>query len=439
MAGVLERLGLHRPALRAWALYDWANSAFVTVIITAVFPPYFQHVADGSLDGPVATSRYAWATTVALAAVAVLAPILGAVADHAPVKKKLLATFLGLGVGATAALFFVHEGDWVLGLVAFGLANVGVAGSFVFYDALLPHIASAEEVDRVSTAGYALGYLGGGVILAGCLAIIQMPEIVGLSDAGAASRVSFLAVAVWWVLFSIPLFRRVPEPAVRLARPPDRRVLGQALKGLLATLRELRRFRSAFVMMIAFLVYNDGIQTIIRMAAIYGAEIGIDRGTLIAAILVVQLVGIPCTFAFGQLAAWIGPKRAVLVAVAVYGVIALVGWRMDSAAEFWVLAILVGLVQGGAQALSRSLFASLIPKAKSSELFGLFAVFEKFAGIFGPAVFGLAVSLTGSSRDAILSVIAFFVVGGLLLSRVDVEAGRAAARAADAEALRAER
>lgn len=428
---LLERLGLHRPELRGWTLYDWANSAFVTVIITAVFPPYFQWVAASELDAAVATSRYAWATTAALAVVAVLAPVLGAVADHAPVKKKMLGLFLGIGVAATGAMFLVQRGDWELGLVTFALANLGAAGSFVFYDSLLPHIASPDEVDRVSTAGYALGYLGGGILLAGCLAGISAPQWFGLPDAAAASRWSFLAVAVWWAVFAIPLFRRVPEPAVVLSPLPRRALVGATFRQLLNTLRELRAYPQALWMMIAFLIYNDGIQTIIRMAAIYGAEIGIEQGTLIAAILVVQFVGIPCTFAFGQLADRIGTKPAVLLGVAVYAVIAVIGWRMHSAKEFWVLAILIGLVQGGCQALSRSLFASLIPKAKSSELFGLFAVFEKFAGIFGPAVFGLAVTLTGSSRDAILTVILFFVLGGALLLRVDVGAGRAAAQEVD--------
>lgn len=404
----------------------------MTVVITAVFPPWFLATAEGSLDRAAATARFAYATTAALVAVAVLAPVLGALADHAPVKKKLLGAFMGVGVAATAAMFLVREGEWGFALATFALANLGVAGSFVFYDALLPHIATPDEVDRVSTAGYAIGYLGGGILLAACLVVIQAPTTFGLDDAGEAARWSFLAVAVWWAVFSIPLFLRVPEPRVALARPAGASLIGTTFRGLAHTLRELSRFRQALLMMVAFLIYNDGIQTIIRMAAIFGAEIGIDRGTLIGAILVVQFVGIPCTFAFGQLAARIGAKRAVLLGVAVYGAIALIGWSMESAWQFWTLALLVGLVQGGTQALSRSLFASLIPKAKSSEMFGLFAVFEKFAGIFGPMLFGLAVSLTGSSRHAILSVLLFFAVGGALLFRVDVDAGRRAAEDANA-------
>ncbi len=429
---LLERLGLQRPPLRAWALYDWANSGFVTVIITAVFPPWFMAIAEGSIDRSTATARFAYGTTASLVAVAVLAPILGAVADHAPVKKKLLGAFMGLGVAATAAMFLVGQGQWAFALATFALANVGVAGSFVFYDALLPHIASPDEVDRVSTAGYAIGYLGGGVLLAGCLVVLQSPATFGLADAGAAARWSFLAVAVWWAVFAIPLFRRVPEPAITLTRPEGVGLVRATFQGLGRTLRQLSRHRQALLMMVAFLIYNDGIQTIIRMAAIFGAELGIGQGSLIGAILTVQFVGIPFTFVFGQLAGRIGAKRAVLIGVAVYALIAVIGWSMRSAWQFWVLALLVGLVQGGTQALSRSLFASLIPKAKSSEMFGLFAVFEKFAGIFGPLLFGAAVSLTGSSRHAILSVILFFLVGGALLMRVDVEAGRAAAREADA-------
>ena len=288
-------------------------------------------------------------------------------------------------------------------------------------------------MDRVSTAAYAIGYLGGGILLLLNLAWILSPTTFGLPDTVAAIKLSFISVAAWWVVFSIPLFRRVPEPAaVQEAdeRPGLNPVLA-AVTRLLETFRELRGYRQAFLMLVAFLLYNDGIQTIIRMAAIYGTEVGIDRNAQIMAFVIVQFVGVPCAFLFGALAGRVGAKPAILGALGVYIGISVLGYFMKSAWHFFALAFLVGMVQGGCQALSRSVFARMIPKHKSSEYFGFFSVFEKFAGVAGPLVFALSVSAFGSSRAAVLSVILFFVAGGLVLTRVDVAEGEAqAARAA---------
>jgi UMF1 family MFS transporter len=428
--GLLSRVGLNRRELRAWAMYDWANSAFQCTIITAVFPVYYSTVAARGLAGAEATARFATATTIALTFIALISPVLGAYADFAGAKKRMLAGCMGVGVLATASMVFIGAGDWRLAEWLFVLANIGISGSFVFYDSLLPHIAADDEMDRVSSAGYALGYLGGGVLLLINLLWILKPHWFGLADSGIASRLSFLSVAIWWVAFSIPLFRHVPEPPTK----PDADAMraGGPLKAsviqLVDTIREFRSYRQAALMLLAFLIYNDGIGTIIRMAGLYGAELKLPDSALIGAIVMVQFVGIPFAFLFGQLAAWIGAKRASFLSLIVYVVISIVGYRMTEAWQFYLLAFLVGTVQGGSQALSRSLFATMVPRHKSSEFFGFFAVFEKFAGIFGPALFAVTVSLTGSSRQAILSVIAFFVVGAILLAMVDVEAGQRAAR-----------
>ncbi len=432
---ILERLGLHRPELRAWAMYDWANSAFMVTIVTAVFPIYFSSVAAADLDPATASFRFAVTTAVALAFVAVLAPVLGALADFAGIKKKMLGACVGLGVVATACMFFIQRGDWVLAALLFAFANIGVTSSLVFADSLLPHVARPDELDRVSTAGYALGYLGGGLLLLVNLAWIQRPELFGLSGAALASRLSFVSVAVWWAGFSIPLFRKVSEPARTLEADEGagESAVRASFVRLGGTLRELRGYRQAFVMLLAFLIYNDGIGTIIRMATTFGTEIGLEQGDLIAAVVLVQFVGVPFAFVFGQLAARIGAKRAIFLSLAVYTVISGLAYGMTTAAEFYVLALLVGMVQGGSQALSRSLFASMVPRHKSAEFFGFFGVFEKFAGIAGPSVFAVMILVTGSSRGAILSIVTFFVVGGFLLSRVDVEEGRRAARRAEAD------
>ncbi len=434
----LARLGLDRPELRAWAMYDFANSAFLTVIISSVFPVYFAAIAAPELSESVATRTHALATAIGMAVIAVLSPYLGALGDYTGRSKRLFAAFLGLAVAATAAMVLVDMGDWRLGAALFVAANIGAAGSFVFYDAMLPHIASRDEMDRVSSAGYALGYVGGGLALLATIVLIRNPGMIGLTPGTAPVRVSFLGVAVWWAVFSIPFFRRVPEPPRMLESDETGsrgavRTLMAAHRRLLETFHALRAHRDAFVLLLAFVLYNDGIGTIIRMAAIYGKEVGIGDADLVGALLVVQFVGIPCAFGFGALTRFLPAKRAVLLALAVYVGITIFAANMKTARDFWVLAILVGAVMGGAQALSRSLFANMIPRHKSAEFFGFFGVAEKFAGIFGPLLFWGVSTWTGSSAIAVLMIAGFFVAGGVLLLFVDVERGGAAARASDLE------
>src|SRR5918995_6628353 len=440
-SSLLSRVGLDRPELRAWAMYDWAASSMQTTIMVAVFPIYFVKVAGAGLAESGATQRLATVNTLALIVIALFSPILGAMSDYRGTKKRLLALFMLIGVVAVLGMFFVGRGDLGLASSLFTLSLIGVAGSFVFYEALLPHLARHGEMDRVSTAGYALGYVGGGVLLALNLAWIQRPDWFGLpsgaglspSEATLPVRLAFLSVAAWWVIFSLPLFRRVPEPAPRL-EPDERRgenPVKMAFVRLAETFRELRSYRNAFLMLLAFLIYNDGIQTIIKMATAYGTELGIGQNALIGAILLVQFVGIPCSFLFGMLAGRIGAKPALFIGLSAYTVISLLGYFMRTGTHFYALAALVGMVQGGTQALSRSLFASMIPQHKSGEFFGFFSVFEKFAGIFGPLIYAGTIAVTGSSRNAILSIIVFFIVGAILLWPVDVAEGQRIARAAN--------
>jgi UMF1 family MFS transporter len=437
LSSLLSRVGLDRPELRAWAMYDWAASAMQTTIMVAVFPIYFVKVAGAGLAEGGATQRLATVNTLALVIIALLSPILGAISDYRGTKKRFIAGFMALGVAAILGMFFIHRGDIGLASALFTLSLVAVAGSFVFYEALLPHIARPGEIDRLSSAGYALGYVGGGILLALNLAWIQRPDWFGLPSGPGLSeaqatlpvRLAFISVAVWWMVFSLPLFRRVPEPPPRLE--PDEHLgenpVKMAFVRLAETFRALRSYRQAFLLLLAFLIYNDGIQTIIKMATAYGTEIGIGQSALIGAILLVQFVGIPCSFLFGMLAGRIGAKRALFLGLLVYTGISVLGYFMTTATHFYLLAGLVGTVQGGTQALSRSLFARMIPQHKSGEFFGFFSVFEKFAGIFGPLIFAGTIAATGSSRNAILSVIGFFVVGGALLYFVDVEEGQRAA------------
>jgi UMF1 family MFS transporter len=436
----LDRLGLHRPELRAWALYDVANSAWITTVMTAVFPDFFVALGKGAgLADAVARSRFAFASSVAVVLTGLVGPLLGAVADFRGNKKGFLAAFVAAGVAATAAMTFISSGNWIFALATFVLGKVAVMSSLAFYNSLLPSVARPDEVDRVSTAGFALGYLGGGFLLVVNLAMIAAPQRFLLPDTGTAVRFAFLTVAVWYALFSLPLFRRVKEPVRRLqsGESDAESVLKVAVRRLATTFRELRAHRDAGLLLLAFLVYNDAVNTIIAMAVIFGGEIGIPLPAMMTTLVVVQLVGVPFSFLFGLLADRVGAKRAIFLALGVYSAISVYAFALRTATQFLVMGVLVGTVQGGAQALARSLFASMIPRHKAGEMFGFFGVFDRFGGAIGTFVFGVVLATAGSSRPAILTLIVFFAVGALLLARVDVERGRRLAREAEAGAREA--
>jgi UMF1 family MFS transporter len=637
----------------AWTMYDWANSAFATTILAAVLPIYFSQEAGATLPSEaVATSYWSYGLSISLLIIAILAPILGTISDVMRGKKRFLAVFAGLGIVSTALLVFVGTGDWILASILAILGRIGFNGANSFYDALLPHVARSDDQDRVSTLGYAMGYLGGGILLlVNILMIFYLPGTWG-------ARLSFLSVAIWWAAFSIPLFILIPEPpAAPVTHEAGQGILAVSFKRIRDTLRDIQQYRELFKFLVAFLIYNDGIGTIIGVAAIYGSELGFATIELILALLLVQFVGIPYSLVFGRLPsannphrpfflafvlfnlfalpatgilaarllpanisgaplprfentaasfgegiysvsqseinlqgswtqtqipasvlggeskvyadsvepgaylefpfngqkfsllhsagpdhgiwaveidgaplldedtgepvvidaysptlryevrfsgqtdmpgehvlrirstgerspnsqgirlslatvevlpgirqsnllmviglivvvelvglllAWLTGKplfgrlanrldtqRSVLLALVMYAMIAVWGFFLDSVVEFWFLAWMVSIVQGGSQALSRSLYAGMSPASKSGEFFGLFGIMEKFSAIIGPLLFGLAGSLFGSSRPAVLSLIVLFILGGYLLMRVDVEAGRKAAQAED--------
>jgi UMF1 family MFS transporter len=419
----------YKKIVNAWVMYDWANSAFATTIMAGFMPVYFAAMAtESGLTDQQATSAWGYVTTIALLIVALLAPGMGAMADRMGGKKKFLTAFAVIGAIASILLFLPHGDMYRLGGAIYILSNIGFAGANIFYNALLPHVAKKEDIDQVSTRGYAMGYLGGGILLVINALMAMFPEMFGIPDIGMATRLSFVSVGIWWFVFSIPLWRHVPEPQVVAEEKMN---FGEALRtgfGEMAkTFNKIKTYPEAFKLLLAFWLYNDGIGTIMKMATVYGAEIGIERDLMIGALALVQFVGIPFSFLFGTLAKKIGTKTSILAGLGIYTLISIGGYFMNTAVHFWILAFMVGLVQGGTQALSRSLFGAMIPKKRSGEFFGFFSMSDKFAGIVGPLVFALAGTLTGTSRFGIVSLVIFFIGGGLLLMKVDPERGKAQA------------
>ncbi len=424
--GWLEALALGRPELRAWVLYDWAVCGWQTVILTAIFPIYFHDVAGAELPEGSATVRFATATALSVTVVAVAAPLLGTLADRIAARKTMLALCLTAGVLATASMALIRRGDLTLATVAFVVAYIGASGSLVFYDSLLPHVARQDEVDRVSTIGHALGYLGGGILLGLELGWLALAKGFGHSlygsDPAAPVRWVFLTVAAWWLAFAIPLFVQVREPAADRRRS-ERGRLANTLQRTRALMANVFYHRQAALMLIAFLVYQAGVETIQKMAAMFGKDVGLSDAGLLTTILLVQFVGIPFAILFGMLADRIGAKASILIALTAYGLASIIGFFLTTLTQFVLIALLVAMVRGGCQALSRSLFARLVPPSDASAYFGLFAVAEKIAGAVGPGIFAVVVATTGSSHHAVGALLAFFVVGGGLLSRVRVAKG----------------
>jgi UMF1 family MFS transporter len=419
--------------INAWCMYDWANSAFATTIMGALFPPFYRAlVTESGLAENTATAYWGYTTSIALLVIALIAPVLGAIADYTGGKKRYVAFFAGLGILATAAFVLIGTDTWLLASILYIGGNVGFAGSIVFYDSLLPHIAQKGDIDQISTKGFALGYVGGGILLVINVLWVMKPEMFGMPDLAFALRASFFSVSVWWGLFSIPLFRHVPEPPAARETGPAIHPVKAGFLRLATTFREITRYKQLLSFLIAFWIYNDGIGTIIKMATAYGDEIGIELTDMIIALIIMQFLGIPFSFLFGTLAKKMGTKRSILLALGVYTVISIGGYFMSTATHFYVLAFLVGTVQGGSQALSRSLYGAMVPKHKTAEFFGFFSTSSKFAGIAGPLLFGVVSQIAGQSRLSIVSLIVFFIVGGLLLTRVDVEKGIRVAQATTA-------
>lgn len=417
---------MDRKAVRGWVMYDWANSAYATTMIAAVLPIFYTDVAANTLDKTTATSYWGYTQSIAMLLVAVMAPVLGAAADLSGSKVRFLRFFCYVGVLSCLLFVFVRPGNYGMASLLSILGMLGFSGGNTFYDALLPDLVPPEKRDYVSARGYAYGYIGGGILLALNLAMIQKPGYFLLPDSLTGTYVSFVSVGVWWFLFSLPLFRHVKDRPV----PTRWTIVHYAKAGFSRTwqtLKEISAYPELAKFILAFWFFNDGINTIITMAAIYGREIGIGTGDLITALLITQFVGIPFTLLFGKLAERLGSKTSLYLSLAIYVVIVILGSFMQTALHFYLLGFLVGFVQGGSQAIARSIYSNLVPPDRSAEFFGFLNVSSKFASIFGPFAFALIGHLTSSSRAGILILVLFFILGIFLLTRVDLAKGRAEA------------
>jgi len=416
-----------RRKIISWALYDWANSAFAITVMSAFFPLFLKQYWSTGADATLTTFRLGLANSIGGIAIALLSPILGAIADQAGTRKRYLILFAAMAIVMTAGLSFAARGEWVLAVALYVLASIGFSGSNSFYDALLVSVASEPKLHQVSCLGFALGYLGGGLLFALNVAMTLWPARFGLADASEAMRLSFGMVAAWWAIFSIPLLIFVKEPGVA-GRLSGWAAVSAGARRLAATLRQAGRLRIVLLFLVAYLLYIDGVGTVARMAMDYGMAIGFDEKKLIVALLITQFVGLPATIAFGYLGARFGAKAGIYIGLGVYIAATLWGYAMQHVWEFYALAVAIGLVQGGVQSLSRSLFARIMPAARAGEFFGFYNMLGKFAVVIGPLLVGSAALATGSSRAAILVILALFIAGGALLYFVDEDAGARVAR-----------
>ncbi|MEJ2344358.1 MAG: MFS transporter [Gammaproteobacteria bacterium] len=410
-------------ATLAWAFYDWANSAYAVAVMSAFFPIFFKEYWSHGVAAVESTFYLGVANSVASLVIVVAAPVLGAIADRGGTRKRILLLFATLGVAMTAALYWVAKGEWFAAAALYVAATVGFSGANVFYDSLLVSVAPEKRLDYVSALGYGLGYLGGGILFAICVFMTVSPQRFGLSGPGEAVRLSFIMVAVWWAVFSLPIFLWVPETRVR-GGPRGAAAVAAGFRQLAHTFDKVRRLRVVFLFLVGYWLYIDGVDTIVRMAIDYGLSLHFDPDSLIVALLITQFVGFPAALAFGRLGERYGPKAGILIGIGVYIGVVLWAYRMQHVWEFYALAVVVGLVQGGVQSLSRSFYARIIPRDKASEFYGFYNMWGKFAAVLGPGMMGWFGVLTGSSRLAMLSIIVLFVFGAACLWVVDEQRGR---------------
>lgn len=422
----LKSLGLDRKDLRAWAYYDIANSSFAAVIMVAVLPIYFADVVASDLAAHERSSLWANISAFSLAITALTSPFLGNICDMIGGKKKFLFVFTIMGAASSAGLAYSGQGLIALTAGLYILAHTAFALGNVFYESLLVDICAEDNIHTTSTSAYALGYLASGILLVISFAWIAQDQFFGFANKEQAIHASFIAVGIWWLVFSIPLFMKVKEakPSTSHENVSMPGMVTYSFKKLIQTFKEIKSFPNLFIFLVAFWFYSDGIGTIIKLSSIYGKEMGIGNEDLMAALVMVQFVGVPASFLFGPLAMKIGPKKGLYVTLFIYLSITIFAYFISTALHFWILALGISLVQGASQALSRSIYALMVPKHRAGEFFGFYSISSKFAGIFGPLIFAFITSYAGSSQGSIIFISILFIIGIALLWFVDLEQGR---------------
>lgn len=403
-------------AERSWILYDCANSAQTLIVTTTILPIFFKSYAAKGMADEESTFYWGVGNTVAMVFVAIMSPMLGALADHRGFKKRLFVTFLTIGLVATAALPLVGEGEWLFCLALFGLSTIGFYGAVVFYDSFLVDVATKDRMDWVSSNGFAWGYFASTIPYILCMLLITQHQRIGFDSTLAPTRIAFLITALWWFGLSVPMLLNVRQ--VHFV-PEHANPIGESLSRLAGTLRNVTKYRALFGFLIAYFLYIDGVHTIYKMAVAFGLDIGIDQTKLLTILLVTQIVAFPCAILFGYLAKFAGAKRMVLVGIGVYFLVTSLAYFIREVWHFWVLAMMIAFAQGGIQSLSRSMFAKLVPPENSAQFFGFYDIFGKFATILGPVMVGGIGWTTGDTRKGVFSLIVLFALGGLLLIRVD--------------------
>ncbi|RPH50294.1 MAG: MFS transporter [Desulfobacteraceae bacterium] len=423
----------NRKAVIGWALYDFANSAFATTVMAGFFPVFFKQYWSFGADVNLSTARLGLGNSIASMIIALMAPLLGAIADKGSIKKKFLIFFAYMGAIMTASLYLVQKGDWILAVFIYSFAIIGFAGANIFYDSLLPAIAQKDEIDYVSGFGYGMGYLGGGLLFLVNVMMTLMPEKFGISDPTSAVKISFLSVALWWGFFTLFTILWVPEIRAAESGKTGFGFIRGGISQLSETFKKIRSQKNIYLFLLAYWFYIDGVDTIIRMAVDYGMSLGFDSKDLIVSLLIVQFVGFPAAIIFGKLGQTWGVRRSIFLSIGIYLFVVVWGTMMTKRMEFYVLAVVIGLSQGGIQALSRSYFSRLIPPDKTAEYFGFYNMLGKFAVIFGPALMGLTGLVVKNalmpsapsiyeiehigqiaSRAGIASVLILFIAGGIL-------------------------
>ncbi|MDH5358904.1 MAG: MFS transporter [Gammaproteobacteria bacterium] len=418
----------NKRAVYSWALYDWANSAYATAVMAGFFPVFFKTYWGSELPVAENTFYLGLGNSVASLIIVILAPILGAIADCGNKKKFLLSLFAFIGILMTALLSLIEAGQWLLALIIYVGATLGFSGSVVSYDALLVDVAEKDDYDRISALGFGLGYAGGGLLFAFCVLMVKQPDWFMLSDSRSAVKAAYLLVSAWWLVFSVPLFLFVKERRLRHQKSVGLDLFRTSFQQLSATLHEIKKLRVVLTFLIGYWLYIDGVDTVVRMAVNYGISLGFDSGNLIVALLITQFVAFPAALIYGYMGSRYGAKNGLYVGIVVY--IILVFWAsiISSIGEFYTLAIMVGLVQGGVQSLSRSLYARIIPHNRSGEFFGFYNMVGKFAAVIGPVLMGSVALLTGSNRYAMLSISILFILGMWFLMKTDIPSGEEMAR-----------